>query len=108
MNNEPTQDLTDSEILRLLLADMRDVKARLSAMEDERARDNKPLLGEIRKEIAEARLEIAEVKEGQGRIEARMKHLEEKFEVFTLDIMDVRTAQRALNSRMTELERRPS
>jgi chromosome segregation ATPase len=108
MNDEPTQDLTDSEILRLLLADMRDVKARLSATEDERALDTKPLLGEIRKEIAEARLEIAEVKEGQGRIEARMKHLEEKFEVFTLDIMDVRTAQRALNSRMTELERRPS
>lgn len=72
MTEEITKDLSDSEKLNLILSrlttietEVRDVKTRLTALEEDRARDTKPLLGEIRKEM----------QEGFARVEARLATL---------------------------------
>jgi serine phosphatase RsbU (regulator of sigma subunit) len=104
MTEEITEDLSDSEILRMLLIEMREVKNRLTSLEEDRARDTKPLLGEIRKEM----------QEGFARVEARLANLEQESkttrrEVGLLreDIRNEGLARAELAERVDAVERRP-
>lgn len=60
---EITKDLTDSEKLNLILADLADMKiwrAKVDAFIEDRSRDTQPMLGKIHKEIADTRFEMRE------------------------------------------------
>lgn len=100
MNDDITKDLTDSEKLNLILTRLTTVEDRLSRLEDDRARETKPLLGEIRKEVSATRADIAELSAGQGRIEAQLKHVDRKFNALTKDMMDLRAWQQELDDRV--------
>lgn len=91
MTEDITKDLTDSEKLNLILA-------RLAALEDDRARDTRPLLGEIRKEM----------QQGFARIEDRLSRIERNFGVLTRDMIDLRARQDRVEERFDEIGGRPS
>ena len=60
------------------------------------------MLDLIFKEIADTRIEM---REGQQRIESRLSLVNQQLEVMTLDVMEMRTASRSLDKRVTQLER---
>lgn len=103
MTDDITKDLSDSDKLNLILAELsslREWRAKVDAFIEDRSRDTKPLLGEILKEVSQVRL-------NQERFETQLRHLGRKFDVLTKDI-ELRTWQQDLDDRMTGLERRPS
>src|SRR2546428_9680405 len=58
MPEDPTKDLTIDEMLRALLADMREVKGRLSALEtqgEDGVKTTRPLLNQLIKEMTDTR-----------------------------------------------------
>lgn len=104
MTEDNTKDLTADEMLRALLADMRDVKDRLGKLEsqaEDRSRETRPKLDLIIKELSDAREEIRDVA-------ARLDRIESRFETLAMDVVDVRAAQRRLGDRVSEIERRPN
>ena len=98
--NDSTKDLSAlsvDEKLNLLLADMRDIKARLASLEafaEDRSRDTRPMLERIHQEVAE-----------QGQT---LHALRRDVELFREDIFNERRARADLAARVAELERRPS
>lgn len=99
MNTEDinTQDLTDSEKLNLILADLGDIKRRLTKLEafaEDRSRDTRPMLERIHQEVAE-----------QGQT---LHALRRDVELFREDIFNERRARADLAARVADLERRPS
>lgn len=122
MSEETTKDLTSDEKLDLILMrltgleeDMTTVKtdlvavnarlSRLEAIAEDRSRETRPQLDRIHKEISDLRVEVGELKEGQQRIESRLDTVNQQLEVMTLDVMEMRTVSRALDKRVTQLER---
>ena len=104
MTDDPTQDLTAVEMLRLVLSDVRDIKARVATLEaqnEDRARETRPRLDLIISELSELR-------EGQRDAAARLDRIERQLRVMTQDVMAVRTDQQRIEDRMDELERRPN
>lgn len=111
MTEENTKDLTDSEKLNLILADLASVKseladlrewrAKVDAFIDDRSRDTHPKLDLIIKELSDAREEIRD-------IVTRLDRIESRFETLAMDVVDVRSAQRRLGDRVSLLEQRPS
>ncbi len=104
MSEENTKDLTDSEKLNLILselADLRAWRAKVDAFIDDRARDTRPKLDLIIKELSDAREEIRDMVTRLDRIEARL-------ETLAMDVVDVRGAQRRLDNRVSQLERQPN
>jgi len=102
--NANTADLTMDEKLDRILTQLADVKARLSALEagaEDRAKETRPKLDLIIKEMADVREEIREVVTRLDRIESRL-------ETMAMDVVDVRAAQRRLGERVSDLERRPN
>jgi len=78
MSNDPTKDLTTDEMLRALLADMRDVKDRLGKLEsvaEDRARETRPKLDLIVKEVSDLREDMREVRKD-------LRSLHRKLEIF--------------------------
>jgi chromosome segregation ATPase len=74
MSEDLTKDLTAVEMLRLLLADVRDMKARLTALEarvEDRFKDTRPIWEAINKrtELIEKRIE-AQAAETNARLDA--------------------------------------
>ena len=61
---------------------------------------------EVRAEIVEMKAEIVEVKAGTFEVKAGVEDLNRKFDVLTMDVMQVRADQRRVNKRMDELELR--
>lgn len=98
MTDDNTRDLTTDEMLRALLADMRDVKARMTALETQGTGTTRPLLDRIIQEVVETREMLLE----------RLAHVETKLDLMAADVMDVRTVQRRLGDRVSEIERRPN
>ena len=132
MNEENTADLTQDEKLDLILAEVRDLKVRVTAVEGrltavedrqvalearqaafeatvgDRLLDTRPLW-----EVISARTEM--IVERVTRIEGQnsqmaetLRQIDSKLEVLTHDVLDVRAAQRILASRVYALEQRPS
>jgi len=129
MSDETTKDLTPDEKLDLIIADLAAVKMRLTGLEEDvttikansevtntrlsrleaiaedRSRETRPQLERIHKEIADTRIEMSE---GQQRLESRLDLVNQQLEVMTLDVMEMRTARRALDKRVAQLERQPA
>jgi type I site-specific restriction endonuclease len=108
--NEPdntsdlTQDLSAVEMLRLVLADVREIRDRVSALEADaadRAKETRPKLDLI---IAE----LAELRDGQRDAAIRLDRIEGRLDQLAIDVLDVRSAQRRLTDRVDDLERRPN
>lgn len=109
MNTEDiTKDLTDSDKLNMLLTQMaafQTWQTKVDAFIDDRARDTKPLLGQI----------LKEVQDGFARIEMRLSTVEEESkrtrrEVGMLreDMRNERLARVELIERIEDLEQRPA
>jgi hypothetical protein len=107
---ETTKDLSDSEMLDLILSRLSSVESRLAALEEDRTRETRPKLDLIHKEIADMRIEM---REGQARTEDQLEHVKTKLDLMVLDAADMRTVQHRLGARVSaleraEIERRPS
>ena len=128
MSEENTTDLTLDEKLDLLLAEVREVKAtvgnldtRLTGLEskvEERLHDTRPIWQRVQQQIVDLQTEVVDLKtevvnfktETNARFESVEKELRimnRKFEVFSLDIMKMRTDIRDFDVRLAEVERRP-
>lgn len=98
---ELTKDLTDSEKLDWLIRFITVMDSRLRKVEsfvDDRSRDTRPKLELIHKEIADTRVELAEVN-------TKVSKLDRKFESLILDVNEVRVEQRGHEKRLALLER---
>jgi hypothetical protein len=76
MTDENTKDLTDSEKLNLILAELADLRqwrAKVDAFIDDCSRDTRPKLDLIIKELSDAREEIRDVAPRLDRIESRLE-----------------------------------
>jgi len=104
MAEENTKDLTDSEKLNLILAELADLKewrAKVDAFIDDRSRDTRPLW-----EIIHAQTE--KLIEQNALIVETLRHVETKLNVLTIDVMDIRTVQQVMGARLSALEQRPN
>lgn len=104
MTEENTKDLTDSEKLNLILAELADLRqwrAKVDAFIDDRSRDTRPLW-----EIIHAQTE--KLLEQNALIVETLRHVETKLNVLTVDVMDIRTVQQVMGGRLSALEQRPS
>ena len=101
MNEENTKDLTVNEKLDMILSELAFVKARLVKVEafvEDRSRDTRPMLDKIYKEVADARLEVKEVRD-------RVVRIDRKFDVLNSDVVELRSADREFEQRLTVVER---
>ncbi len=106
---EITKDLTDSEKLNLILADLANVKSELADMKvwrtkvdefiEDRSRDTQPLLGKIHKEIADTRFEMREKFDQVG---THFNKMEEQLAVVSEDAKKVARLVRAQNTVLFE------
>jgi outer membrane murein-binding lipoprotein Lpp len=99
-----TQDLSAVEMLRLVLSDVRDIKARVGALEavvEDRLKDTRPIWQAINERTER-------IEEGQRDAAARLDRIERQLKVMTQDVMAVRTDQQRIEERMDDLERRPN
>lgn len=115
MTDEPTKDLSDSEKLDLILADLADVKKRLGAQEataEDRSRDTKPLLAELHNYVAILSADVRELRvetaAGFTSTNARLQRMDRRFETLAGDMVDLRNRQSDVETRVDEIERRPS
>jgi len=114
MTEENTKDLTDSEKLNLILADlavlkneMADVKSRLVKVEafvDDRSRDTRPKLEMIHKEVADIRAEFGE---RLIAIEREVKTIRRELGLLREDIRNERLERVELEERVSSLEGKP-
>ncbi len=99
-----TSDLTTDEMLRALMANMREVKDRLAALEsvaEDRVRETRPKLDLIVKEISDLREEMAGVRRD-------LRSIDRKLEIFNTELLESKVDLRDFDKRLTELERRPN
>lgn len=129
MSEDPTKDLTAVEMLRAVLADVRDMKARLGAVEDgivtfkvtvddrlsalesaaeDRARETRPKLDLIVKGLSDLREEMAEVRAEMAEIRADVRSIDRKLEVFNDELLGMKVDLRDFNKRLAALERAPN
>lgn len=113
MNEENTRDLTDSEKLNLILAELADLRGwrvKVDAFIEDRSRDTKPILNQIHKEIADTRLEMRErfeqVEERLTRTSEDAKGSHRLARLLHEDLLRMRANHEELRERVTELERR--
>jgi chromosome segregation ATPase len=113
--NANTADLTPNEKLDQVLRKLGDLDARLAALEaraDDRARETRPLLDQIIKEMVETRERLTARMDAMDTrfdaVEKQLRSIDRRFEVFSEDHMRMRADIRDFNERMTDLERRPN
>lgn len=108
MSEDSTKDLTTDEMLRLLLADMRDVKGRLGALEaqgEDRTKTTRPLLDQIIREMVQTRETLTARLEG---VEKELRSIDRKFDILNKELFAMKTDIREQSDRLTELETRPN
>lgn len=98
MTDDITKDLSDSDKLNLILTRLTALESRMGALETDRARDTRPLLGEIRKEM----------QDGFARLEEESKRTRREIGMLREDARNERLARVELAERVEDLERRPS
>lgn len=116
MSEDPTKDLTAVEMLRLLLANVRDMKARLTALEtcvEDRFKDTRPIWEAINKrtEIIEAQATetnawLNDLAERMERVEGTLIDMKEQIGRLAVRDLERDAVQSRLASRVTDLENR--
>jgi tetrahydromethanopterin S-methyltransferase subunit G len=105
MSEHSTKNITPDEKFGLI----RNRVEQLEAFTVERQHDARQRLDRLQKELSDTRAEIQagfnEVNHRLQDVQSRLKHVELKLEVLTLDIMDNRAEQRELHRRVDDLER---
>ena len=86
----------------------------LEEQSERRAMDTKPIweralaeIREVKDEVREVKDELREVKEEVHEVKEKVSNLERKFEIVTLDMIQLRGDQRRLDNRMDKLESKP-
>lgn len=102
--NANTADLTTDEKLDRILAELVDVKTRLSALEavaEDRTKETRPKLDLIIKEMSDLREEMRDVRK-------ELRSIDRAFATFASDHTRMRADIGDFDERLTELERRPN
>jgi chromosome segregation ATPase len=122
MSEERTRDLSDDRsfeervFARFDALDARfdSVDTRVQALEA-RAIDTKPIweralteILEVKQSVAELTQTVADVKQSVEEVKKRVESIERKFDVLTLDMMQLRGDQRRMNSLFDRLESNPA
>ena len=79
---------------------------RVQALEA-KALDTKPIWENALTEIFEVKQSVEAVKQGVEEVKGRVENIERKFDVLTLDMMQLRGDQRRVEKRMDALESPP-
>ena len=111
MSEEITQNISDPRPFEeRVLALLNSMNTRLRILEEQserRAMDTKPIWERALAEIREVKDEIREVKDEIREVKEKVGNVERKFEIVTLDMMQLRGDQRRLDNRMDKLESKP-
>ena len=111
MSGEITQNISDprpfEERVLTLLDSMNTRLKILEEQSERRAMDTKPIWERTLAEIGEVKDELREVKDEVREVKDKVSNLERKFEIVTLDMMQLRGDQRRLDDRMDKLEPKP-
>ena len=87
---EDTRDLTDGEKLNLILADLGDVRARLTALEAQGANTTRPLLDQLIKEVTGTRDMLAEridgIEKELAEVRRDLRSIDRKFDILNREI----------------------
>ena len=94
MSEDETKQLTDRQLLELILARLQKVEAFV----DDRSRDTRPLLDRLHKKTAELLLDVRDVKHRLDNIETILRGV-------AFDGIETRDRIRELDRRITDLER---
>ncbi|MGH9843782.1 MAG: hypothetical protein ACREEM_34025 [Blastocatellia bacterium] len=118
MSQEITKDLTMDEKMDLILSEMRlmkvemgEMKGRMSSLEakvEERLLDTRPIWQAIHTQTEMLVEKVGRLEDSNLRVEEQLKTIHHQLEEMTLDVMEVRTAQRELRKRVTALEQQPA
>lgn len=126
MNEENTADLTTDETLRLILTELRELKAtvggldaRVAALEarsEERSNTTRPLIERAIAEMIQTREMLIERFDGQdARIVERLERVERevrlfgrKMDIFNEELLELRHGHREVEERVNALEQRPN
>jgi chromosome segregation ATPase len=115
MSEDRTRDLSDNRSFEdrvFARFDAMDARfdgfdTRVQALEA-RAIDTKPIWERALTEILEVKQSVAEVKQGVAEVRERVESIERKFDLLTLDMMQLRGDQRRLNILFDRLESKPA
>jgi chromosome segregation ATPase len=115
MSEDRTRDLSDNRSFEdrvFARFDAMDARfdgfdTRVQALEA-RAIDTKPIWERALTEILEVKQSVAEVKQSVAEVRERVESIERKFDLLTLDMMQLRGDQRRLNSLFDRLESKPA
>jgi hypothetical protein len=102
MSEDNTKDLTPAETLNLILNRLAGIEGGISAVEsaaEDRAKETRPKLDLIIKELAGLREEIGEVKK-------ELRLMNRKFEVFNAEMLEMKITIRDFDARLVEIERK--
>ncbi|MCG3159733.1 MAG: hypothetical protein JMDDDDMK_00748 [Acidobacteria bacterium] len=109
---EDTRDLTDGEKLNLILADLGDVRARLTALEAQGANTTRPLLDQLIKEVTGTRDMLAEridgIEKELAEVRRDLRSIDRKFDILNREIFAMKADSQEHADRLAELERRPN
>jgi septal ring factor EnvC (AmiA/AmiB activator) len=113
-----TQDLSAVEMLRLVLADVRDMKSRLGAVEDrlggleaiveDRLKDTRPIWQAINQRTERIEAGLGAVEKEIAEVRKDLRQIDRTFSTFAIDHTRMRADIRDFDERLTELERRPN
>lgn len=104
MTDDPTKDLTDSEKLNRILAELTDLKAwraKVDAALEDRIKETRPKLDLIIKEISDLREDMAEVRK-------ELRSVDRKLEIFNTELLEMKVDLRDFDKRLTQVEQRPN
>jgi septal ring factor EnvC (AmiA/AmiB activator) len=105
-DDTPTAELTDGQILRALAADMREVKERLSAIEQSSQNGGtRPLLDKLIKEMTQTRDTLNDRLTG---VEKELRAINHQLEAMAVHWLKTQGDIRDHAERLADLERRPN
>ena len=99
---DPTKDITTDEMLRLILG-------RLDKLEAQSANTTRPMLDQIIKEMIQTRdMLMEQMNAGFEGIEKELAAINNRLDIFCIDISKLRGSIRGLDARLAEVESRPN
>lgn len=103
MSEDPTKDLTTDEMLRLILG-------RLDKIEAQSTGTTRPLLDQLIKEMVEMRetltARLDTLTERMAAVETELSAINDRLDIFSIDISKLRGSIRGLDTRLADVENR--